>query len=208
MAEVSTGLHRILAYPLVYRAWYLLVGGQAAMADYVASYLKLKPGDRLLDIGCGPATLLNLLPGDVDYVGFDVSERYVEAARRRYGDRGQFIQASVGAPPPIEPSSFDIVSATGILHHLDDEEVLGTLKLAHESLKPDGRLITLDPALGVEGQPRVARWLIEHDRGRNVRPPERYLGLARSVFGIVEAEIRHDRLNIPYTHFIMQCRKA
>ena len=96
----------------------------------------------------------------------------------------------------------------GLLHHLSDEEALGTLHLAHDSLKPNGRLITIDPALGVEGQPRVARWLIERDRGQNVREPEHYLRLARSVFGKVDVEIRHDRLNVPYTHFIMKCQKV
>ena len=208
MPEISSGLRSILTSPFVYRAWGILLGGPAATAEHVSRYLRPEPGDRVLDIGCGPADMLAQLPDDVAYVGFDVSASYIEAARLRYGKRGTFIHASVGEPPPVEPASFDIANATGLLHHLSDEEALGTLRLAYDSLKPNGRLITLDPPLGVEGQSRIARWLIEHDRGQNVRKPEQYLSLARNVFASVNAEIRHNPLNVPYTYFIMECRKT
>ena len=81
MAEVSSGLRSILKIPLVYKTWGLLLGGPAASADYIASYLQPEPGERLLDIGCGTADHLKLLPDDVSYLGFDVSESYIRAAR-------------------------------------------------------------------------------------------------------------------------------
>ena len=40
------------------------------------------PGARLLDAGCGTGSLLDNLPPDVHYVGFDVNPAYLEAAER------------------------------------------------------------------------------------------------------------------------------
>ncbi len=37
---------------------------------------ELKPGDRVLDVGCGPAYYFDRLP-EVEYVGFDTSAPYV-----------------------------------------------------------------------------------------------------------------------------------
>ena len=50
---------------------------------------ELKPGDRILDVGCGPAYYFDRLP-EVSYVGFDTSAPYIAYARKRYGDRGEF----------------------------------------------------------------------------------------------------------------------
>src|SRR6516162_6061713 len=50
---------------------------------------ELKPGDRVLDVGCGPAYYFDRLP-EVAYVGFDTSEPYVAYARKHFGDRGEF----------------------------------------------------------------------------------------------------------------------
>src|SRR6266536_2400524 len=47
--------------------------------------LALQPGERVLDVGCGPAYYFERLPQGVRYFGFDTSARYVEHARRRFG---------------------------------------------------------------------------------------------------------------------------
>ena len=208
MPEISSGLRRILANPVVYRTWRGIIGAHAASAEYVERYLRLGQGFRVLDIGCGPAAILEYLPENVTYIGFDLSQPYIEAARQRYGDRGTFLQASVDEPPPIEPESFDVVSATGLLHHLSDEQVLATMDLAFGSLKPGGRFTTVDPPIEAEGQSHLARWMIGRDRGQNIRTAEQYLALARTVFALVRGNVLHGRLRIPYTHFIMECTKT
>lgn len=83
----------------------------------LAGILGIRSGDRLLDIGCGPADILAYLPETVDYTGFDISERYIAAAQRRYGERGKFSVRPVSRIAE-ENGTYDIVIAIGVLHHL------------------------------------------------------------------------------------------
>ena len=94
----------------------------------------------------------------------------------------------------------------GVLHHLDDEDALQLFGTAHEVLAEHGRLITFDAAFA-PGQHPLARWIIRHDRGKNVRTEAEMLALATRRFPATKAELRHDFLRIPYTHIILECPK-
>jgi SAM-dependent methyltransferase len=198
-------IQSLLGIPSAYRAWRSLVLGRG-QAEYVRDYLRLTPGDRVLDVGCGTGEILSALP-PVDYHGIDLSPRYVEAARRRWGGRARFTCASVAETAVREPASYDLVMANGVLHHLSDQEVRLLLALARRALKPGGRLVTADGCFE-PGQSPVARWLLRRDRGRFVRTRGGYVALAQQVFPSVAAHVRHDLLRIPYTHLIMVARAA
>src|SRR5205823_7002829 len=94
--------------------------------------------------------------------------------------------------------------ATGVLHHLDDKEAIDLFQVARAALKPGGKLITFDGCF-CEGQSRIARYLLERDRGKFVRTAEAYVALARKAFENVEVTLRHDLLRLPYSHIIMKC---
>jgi cyclopropane fatty-acyl-phospholipid synthase-like methyltransferase len=159
----------------------------------------------LLDIGCGPADILDALPPGIDYTGFDPNERYVKDAQRRFGQRGKFHCRQITTGRKEELSDFDLVLACGVLHHLDDSEVMDLFSLAKAVLNSGGRLITIDGCL-VRGQSRIARLLLDQDRGQFVRTEAAYLALASKVFGSVTSHIRHDLMRIPYTHLIIELR--
>jgi SAM-dependent methyltransferase len=198
-------LRSALALPWVYRLFGRLVGGDARSA-FVRDYLKVRPGQRILDIGCGPADLLACLP-EVDYVGIDLSAHYIEAARARYGKRGRFICESVADTVVREPASADLVTAMGVLHHLDDAEARRLLEVARQALKPGGRFVALDGVWHPD-QSRLARWVLSKDRGRFIRTAEAYVALARDIFASVASHVRHDMIRIPYSHHIMICSQA
>lgn len=193
----------ILSFPVVYRLFSHIVGGDGSRV-YLAEYVKPVAGEKVLDIGCGPADILTCLP-EVDYTGLDISPEYIAAAKQRFGGRGRFWCGDVGlAALEREQGTFNLVLATGVLHHLDDERASRLYELARLALRPHGRLITYDGCY-VPEQSKIARWMVSHDRGKFVRTREAYLRLASVRFPKVEVHLRHDLLRIPYTHLITRC---
>lgn len=198
-------LRKALNLAGVYTSFQRMVGGDVR-ERFVSDFLRPLATDRMLDIGCGPGDILSYLPDAIDYVGFDLSEKYINSARRRYTDRGQFHCQRVSASDVKQFGTFDIVLAHGVVHHLDDAEAGHLFELAAAALAPGGRLVTFDGCF-VEKQSRIARRMLAWDRGKFVRCQPEYESLAQRSFASVEAEVRHDLLRIPYTHLIMQCRE-
>jgi ubiquinone/menaquinone biosynthesis C-methylase UbiE len=135
---------------------------RAAVADKVLAPVYLynaahvcevvRPGDHVLDLGCGPATQLAtvaaLLP-DARFVGVDLSEPMLDRGRKLLAERGlpnatlQF--GDMTKLSAFDGSSFDAVISTLALHHLPDERALtACLSEVARVLKPGGGLFLLD----------------------------------------------------------------
>ena len=196
---------RWLEHPLGYQLAQAVLYKAGMRTAYVREHVKAKPGDKVLDLGCGPGTILEQLPA-VDYTGFDFNEGYIARARARYGRRGRFTALRIGETLPIETGSFDVAMANAVLHHLDDAEAGQLLGTAHAALKPGGRFVSLDGCF-LTGQHPVARFLLEWDRGRHVRTREGYERLIRRWFPRVEAHLRRDMIRVPYDLIIFECMK-
>lgn len=202
MSERNNGLYRLVGMPKVYEAFQNLLGAKAGRQRLVDDYIKPRPRDRILDLGCGSAAILSDLPEGVEYVGIDHNERHIRKAQECFRDRGVFLAGNFGQASELNEQLFDIVLALGLLHHLDDDEVKSILTLANAALVPGGRFVTIDPAFS-QGQSKIAKFLISNDSGRNVRTEGEYLALSRSVFPHVTGIVREDLLTIPYTHCLM-----
>lgn len=207
MSQTTSGLRAALSLPSVYDFVQNLVGAARARRELSAHHLRAESGQLLVDVGCGTGEMLDFLPAGVRYVGFDLSQRYIDAARRRYGERARFECLDVAEAGRLDIHDVDIALAFGLLHHLDDHEVLGLLHALARLLGPNGRILTIDPTLS-PGQHPVAAFVARRDRGQNVRSPEAYRALAALVFDRVDCEVRHDLLRIPYSHCILQMRAA
>jgi SAM-dependent methyltransferase len=204
---LDKGLKSLLDRPALYSWVQNLLGAQRARRIYVSEYLRVQAHDRVLDIGCGPADILEWLP-DVEYLGLDLSTSYIEQAKRRFGHRAQFMAADVASFAPIHCNYFDVVNAMGVLHHLNDEDAIRLLRIAHTMLRPGGRLVTYDGCY-LESQSRLARFFLNQDRGQHIRDKDHYVQLASEVFGAnVKPSIRNDLPAIPYTHLIMECQRT
>ncbi len=203
----DAGLHGLLTRPWVYSLFRNTVMPEKTRKRYVAEFIKPFPGCRILDIGCGPADMLGWLPDFVgEYVGFDMNEAYIQAAKRRWGSRGEFICQRVGDGFERK-GHFDIVIAFALLHHLQDEEALELFKAARGALRDHGHLMTHDPVY-IPNQHPIARWIISHDRGKAVRTPDGYRNLASQRFSDIEDVVLHNNLRFPYTHFVMRCKNG
>lgn len=206
MAQVTTGLRSVLSNPAVYDFVQDVLGARRARRRLVDEYLRLRPGNTLLDVGCGTCAILDCLPADVRYIGVDLSNSYIEDARSRYGDRGTFLCQDVSQLAPESWDTADAALAVGLLHHLEDEEVDGLFAAIARILVPGGRLVSIDPCYDPAQGP-LARFMISRDRGRNVRQGKEYAALAAPHFSGVTLSVRHDLSRIPYTHAILECSK-
>jgi len=204
MAQITTGIRGILSLPFFYNLLQNGLGAAKARKTLVTEYLPKRQELSLLDIGCGTGEILDYLPSDTRYTGFDASEAYIAQATRRYGQRGSFVTGLVGSTELDKLDKFDVVLAYGVLHHLDEHDANKLFETAASALKPDGIVITVDPCF-TPHQSRVAHWLISHDRGQNVRSENGYRQLGLTYFNDVSSFPRHDMLYVPYTYLIMSC---
>lgn len=204
MAQITNGIRAILSHPFIYSSFQLMMGARKFWQDFAATSIGPFPGMKILDIGCGPADILAYLP-EVDYWGFDISEKYIKHARTKFDGRGNFQCKTLQPTDLAQLPLFDVVLVLGVLHHLDDLTAKSIMQLAYQALKPGGILLTIDPCLE-PAQNRIARFLICHDRGQNVRDEGGYLAIATSCFPDPHIEVRH-KVWIPYTHCLMQCQK-
>jgi SAM-dependent methyltransferase len=207
MAQITSGIRSILSHPAIYNFTQNFLGVRKARKTLVEEYFPKRKGLRVLDIGCGTAEILEFLPEDIQYVGFDASREYIEQAKNRFGHRGEFFADLIKSAHLDSLGKFDVVLAFGVLHHLDDPEAITLFQIASQAVDSDGTVITMDPCF-VPNQSAIARWLIEHDRGQDVRNENDYQQLASPFFSSITSTPRYDLLRIPYTYLIMCCKKV
>jgi cyclopropane fatty-acyl-phospholipid synthase-like methyltransferase len=204
--QIATGFRSILSHPVVYQTYQRLIGIDIAFKKYINEIIKPQPDCRILDIGCGEGYILNFLPPDVTYVGYDLSSSYIDYARKKFGNRGTFINERVSEMTIDSSPLFDIVLATGLLHHLNDEEGKELFRIGASCLKPGGFMYTYDNAYA-KGQSIIAKYISSKDRGQHVRYPDQYHAIGKSAFNNVEIILRDNMIRIPQTICILRCQK-
>ena len=206
MAEITSGIRRILSQPWAYDAFQSLLGADRSRRRICRDHVHLEPGDVVVDVGCGTGSIIEHLPRGIRYFGFDLSPAYVESARKAHGELGTFSCRDIRTLSTNDIPPCDVAIAIGLLHHLEDDEATGLMMLLHRLLRPGGTLVTVDPAYWVP-QSKIAKSLISRDRGRNVRTGEAYRRLVPPDFREARLIRRDDLLNIPYTHAVLECSK-
>lgn len=88
------------------------------VAEEIARHYDLKPGSRILDVGCGKGFLLyeftQIVP-DVQIAGLDISTYAIENSKEEVRP---FLQAGTAAKLPYPDKSFDLVVSLNALHNL------------------------------------------------------------------------------------------
>ena len=187
----------------IYRSFRRLTGSARLNREFVEQYVRPHQGDEILDVGCGPADVVELMPM-VRYTGIDPSPNYIASARNRFGERANFHCGDLNSLEKDRKNIFDAVICMGVMHHLSDAEVSGMLTQVQHLLKPGGRFISYDPCF-TEPQHPVARWIHEHDRGEFVRFDHHYEKLVSGVFSAYTRYVRTDLCTVPSTVVIFDC---
>lgn len=204
----DSGVKKLLTFSRFYEFFQeSLLGGNDARKWLAKNVWKVKGGETIIDIGCGPGSILKYLPRDISYWGVDISENYIRAARRRLSARGTFFLGTARDFLNHDDShlnSADLVLCNGLLHHLSDDEAIEVLKLSRLLMKPNGRLVCLEGTF-LARQTRLSRWIVSTDRGRHVRSEQEWKNLITQVFDSYSTSILTGLLRIPYTHIIVEC---
>ena len=204
--QCDSGLVGWLKVPFLYNAFQGAIGGNVLRQRLIQNHVRAKPRDKVIDIGCGPAQTLQLLP-DVTYVGLDTNDAYIAFARRTYGSLGTFVIGdtdSVRHDPLFKDA--DIVVAIAVLHHLGDEEATQCINFAYDALKKGGRFISHDPCW-IPNQRSFSKWIMSVDRGRNIRTEQQYRELAAKAFKKVDTWVDMKPMRIPYVTIVLECEK-
>ena len=100
----------------------------------------IKEGEKVLDLGCGTGRLYEIFRGkNIDYTGVDFSERLVQIARSKYGER--FVVGDI-LNLPFPEKNFDSVWAIASLHHVPKKKFRKqAVNQIKKVLKPGGRII-------------------------------------------------------------------
>lgn len=195
-------LRSILSVTFVYDSYQKIVGGYKARRLFIQEHVNILPGQKMLDIGCGTGYILDFLP-DIEYFGYDLSLKYIKSAKKKYGHKAHFICAEVSKLNIKNPGTYDYVIASGVLHHLNDEECKLLFDTALIALKPNGKLITLDGCF-IPNQNKISKLFLKLDRGNFVRTEKEYLELSKKSFKNVKSDINNNYFNIPYTCAVLE----
>ncbi|MEV6107287.1 class I SAM-dependent methyltransferase [Streptomyces sp. NPDC051940] len=128
----------------------LLFGGRRAHLDRrLAQAAGAAPGERVLDIGCGPGHLARRLAARVapggDVLGIDPSPGMLRYARRRAGGLSNCrFQQGEAQSLDLPAASRDLVTSTFAMHHIPAPVREVALREMHRVLRPGGRLLLAD----------------------------------------------------------------
>ena len=200
-------MKKILSLPFFFNLFNQFIGEKKGRTFFVSEYIKPFQGMKVLDIGCGIGSIIPYL-GDIEYEGYDASETYINYAKKLYGhnEKIRLYCELVESSNLKNKSYFDVVLASGLIHHLSKESCKTLFKTAFDALKPEGRFVTIDNVLTSE-QSWMARKIILQDRGEYIRSELDYKDLFKDVFPNTNFAIHHDILRIPYTHIIAVAMK-
>lgn len=172
---IRSRLYNLLEYPLLYNFVQFLFapGGIIAVTNLVRKTLNRMPrGQRILDVGCGPASWL--FRAEVYPIGLDISPSYMQefATSGRYGVVGSADNL------PFTSQSFDAVWSIGLFHHLPDEVALATLNQLVRVCKKGGCIVIMDAVLPRRPRQRpIAALTRRMDRGKFMRSEAQWLKL-------------------------------
>lgn len=133
--------HQQRYYDLGRHYWWL-AGKYRIIADVLArGFRPTRPRPLVLDVGCGPGNLLDVLAAHGEAFGCDFSS---DALRFCIGRGYRRLFRADFRELPVKAGSFDLVTCIDVLEHLEDD--LGAIAELYRIVRPGGLLVLSVPA--------------------------------------------------------------
>ena len=149
--DVGNDFYRIVLGPsMVYSCAYWpgaadLTAAQQAKLDLICRKLELKPGMRLLDVGCGWGGLALHAAREygVEVVGITLSTEQADYARKQVAEAGLTEQVDIRIQDyrDLDDGPFDAISSVGMAEHVGTGPYAEYAAILFRQLKPGGRLL-------------------------------------------------------------------
>lgn len=144
-ATAGRVLHSARLYDFMTRAVPFLRALRRTLLEVAAA----APGERVLDVGCGPGTfVLALAPraGAGTAHGIDASPEMIAVAQRNAEKARADVdfQVALIEALPYPDASMDLVTSSLMLHHLPDDVKAKGLAEIRRVLRPGGRFVAVD----------------------------------------------------------------
>ncbi|MFD4789981.1 class I SAM-dependent methyltransferase [Streptomyces sp. NPDC058459] len=122
-----------------------LESAQRDKLELVSAKLGLKPGQRLLDVGCGWGSMAVHAAREhgVGVVGVTLSQEQAAFARKRVAEEGltDRVEIRVQDYRDVRDGPYDAISSIGMAEHVGAERYLDYARDLYGLLKPGGRLL-------------------------------------------------------------------
>jgi ubiquinone/menaquinone biosynthesis C-methylase UbiE len=152
----------------------ITLGREQALREMTLNLAQVKPGDHVLEVGCGTGTLTLAAKRQTGpsgkVFGIDVIPGMIELSQRKAAQAGEDITFKSGSIDdiPFSANQFDVVMCSFMIFHMSEMIRRKGIAEIHRVLKPQGRLLVLDLALPTQPLQRtIARVLfggmLQHD---------------------------------------------
>lgn len=196
-SNISARIHLHSLYSQNQQGWF----------PWIYEQLEIRPGIRILELGCGDGTLwvenLKHLPKEADIILSDISEGMLRDARRAIGakDRRFSYEVFDCQHIPFADGSFDLVIANHVLFYCEDiRRVCGEVRRV---LRPDGSFIC--SAYGQNHMKEVSllvqgfddRIVLSADKLYDRFGKENGAGMLEEFFSVCRWKTYEDQLMVP-----------
>ncbi len=150
--DISNDFYRLVLGPaMTYSCAYFatressLEDAQRDKHELICRKLRLKSGERLLDVGCGWGTLAIHAAKrfGVSVVGVTLSEPQAELAEKRASEAGvgHLVTIRVQDERDVDDGPYDAISSVGMFEHVGAERLSEYFGHLQQLLRPQGRLL-------------------------------------------------------------------
>jgi ubiquinone/menaquinone biosynthesis C-methylase UbiE len=139
----------------------MTLGRERTLRETTVRLAQVKPGDCVLEVGCGTGTLTLAAKRQAGpsgkAFGIDVIPGMIELSQRKAAHSNEDVAFQLGSIDdiPFTANQFDVVMCSFMIFHMSETTRRKGIAEIYRVLKPGGRLLVLDLALPSQPLPRA-----------------------------------------------------